>query len=747
MAEKRVVVNDLGDAPQLSPQADPRALDIYYRPGAPDIGSPAKTNPMLKLAESLGALEPVSQALFQRGFDGYTKGLEAEGEAEFNKDRLELNREEWNKKVREGLPPGANPWHERGYRRSALKQMSEDFFNDTHNAFYGEEGAEARNSNDPKVMQKFLQDQEKKLREGLGSASPLDIQEVLNPSLSQHNQSLMRTHAAYRVSEREKDFEAQASARITQFATDGLKELGPEMGPNERAFHLKDIATKINGVLYDPDTGYVVNGGQSPTNRPKGVPSKGNEILINSLKAVAIREKNPAVLEILDHITNKDGAPISKTQAGILAIESTEEHITAQKEREVRFNHWVKGLPHEERQREHTEQTWARQDVEWQRKADEFKKQEVANATEKMQEHYTKGLYAALRRSVTDPKGGQERIDAILQDAEQSFPKVAEHLHSLVHTSMKQRVDYEDNPMEVAKIRVEMSRNPLGFKAGRLQQLVESKQLTVRTMMQLADDLERNQQRGDHPYMEQPDFVHMIGKVEQMAITDDSGEGKTVASLERGVNAMGEFRDKAQEWIEKNPNGSVASFRNYMREQIDPIVQRNNPEHKKAVTAEGNKQASRGEAVVKKSQEQFQQKELERKETEKKAAKKKAEEDHRAEFNKSFKPTGKKSAETGREFLQDEKGNVATQKMITINGHPGIANGGIVNVPTIIGGKLYSDEEAIELIAKNGGKDPDTGKPLKRYYSISAAEIAAREQSARLGKEWDKLKAAEKKGK
>ncbi|MGC4097750.1 MAG: hypothetical protein QM706_11595 [Nitrospira sp.] len=104
-------------------------------------------------------------------------------------------------------------------------------------------------------------------------------------------------------------------------------------------------------------------------------------------------------------------------------------------------------------------------------------------------------------------------------------------------------------------------------------------------------------------------------------------------------------------------------------------------------------------------------------------------------FNATFKPSGRKTKE-GRPILQNSKGDVMTERTITIRGIAEINGGGITNIPTVFNGKVVSDEEAIEIMRKSKGVDPETGQQMRRYWSVKDAEIAARERSARLGRDY-----------
>jgi hypothetical protein len=98
---------------------------------------------------------------------------------------------------------------------------------------------------------------------------------------------------------------------------------------------------------------------------------------------------------------------------------------------------------------------------------------------------------------------------------------------------------------------------------------------------------------------------------------------------------------------------------------------------------------------------------------------------------------GKGAAKTseGRPIVKNEDGSVSTERTITVTDER-INGGKPTNIPTMFGGKQVSEEEAIERIARAGGKDPETGRPLPGYNSIEEAVKAAKERSENLGRQY-----------
>ena len=740
MAEKpRQVVPGLGDLPNLIPAADPRALDSYTTPGSLEYGKPATTNPLLQLSDALAKLDPTLQRFVS--IEGQKFGEEeyARGEKEFWE-----NREKWNDLIRQGvLPEGASPYYTRGLQRAALKQQAADFYAQVHADFYTTtEGAEARQANDPAVMQKFLNDRRSKfVQEHLKRGdkdlfTPLDMQEVFNPAAEQTYKTMLQTHAAYRVAEREKEYEAVVTANIDGVITRNLAQIQSTDSDEVRQQWIIRAAREADDELYNPDTGAVKNG---------MLPSKGNQILVDTITTKMMKTGNRAYKEVLDHIkTKKEGAPIGNTQYAQSKILAAEEHITDQRIKLDHLQHWRDGLEMERLSKERTREGWQKEDERWARETAHWKRQDKQEKDEEAVQIAARRIFEGLYRFDTDKKESLRVIDEAIRSVAEFSWKDAEHLRNMVHTATKQRMDYEDDPLTVANLRKDISYNPLGFKYDRLIDAVKDRLLKPSTLLQMVDDLERNKANGDHAYMRQPEFTAMLHKVEK-SMANQMGDDEFGEGALRAAEAVGDFRDLAVEWIEKNPQGSISAFRNYMRSQIQDVAERHNAAYGETQRKFRERQEALGGRIRDITGAEVGERELKRKDAEAEQQKKQqaAEEQKQHEQrqreeiernNQTFKPSGKKTSE-GRSILQDENGNIATERTTTVTDER-INYGRPTNIPTIYGGKFYSEKEARDIIAKNNGIDPDTGRKLRGYYSINDAVIAARERSDRLGKEY-----------
>jgi hypothetical protein len=211
------------------------------------------------------------------------------------------------------------------------------------------------------------------------------------------------------------------------------------------------------------------------------------------------------------------------------------------------------------------------------------------------------------------------------------------------------------------------------------------------------------------------------------------------------------FRDLAVEWLEANPNKSHAAFRNYMRQQIPDVLERSNPEYGADQQRNREQQEKKGKEIQRDAAIENRQKELDEqdaREAKEAPARAKAKQEQevkerdqreRTELESNirrYKFSGERTSE-GRKIMKDAEGNIATERTVTVTDKR-INDGRPTNIPTIYNGNFFTEKEAIEIIARNKGVDPDTGHKLKGYYSINDAVIAARERSNRLGKEYGK---------
>lgn len=99
-----------------------------------------------------------------------------------------------------------------------------------------------------------------------------------------------------------------------------------------------------------------------------------------------------------------------------------------------------------------------------------------------------------------------------------------------------------------------------------------------------------------------------------------------------------------------------------------------------------------------------------------------------------LKPTGQRAAD-GRPILRNKDGSVSTEFTVTVEDDR--LNGGRPTViPTIYDGREVSPDRAIQIVAANGGKDPDTGIYQPGFGSIDEADRFAQRRHNSNGNWW-----------
>lgn len=719
LKKPRLQVDPLGEAPRIQPQADPNSVGAYVAPRQSEVLRPTGQNAWEKLADSLHKLDPEIRKSVQQGVEMYT----AEQEAQLVSD-FKANRDKWNTAVRSGqVPLGASPHAARAVHRLMLSELADDFQNRATLEFQtGPGGASARSSNNPETVRQFLDSQSQAfraahLRDGERDLfSSLDVQDVFDSKQEQFASKLMQHHAQFRVQEVEREITETVSAATSNTIDATFASLS-EATPDEiRRAKLREAGDTISDKLYNIDHGAVRN----------GLPmQKGGDLIVDSIVARAIARQDRSVLELIDHIKRPDGPPLSLVPAHQERIRKAEEHITNLSIQEEAHQWAQEQRPYQREALHRQEGEWQKADQRWAQEVESWNDKTVNKVEGEILRSLTRRVYEGLNTS--NSRKGVSIINDAIRQAEVSLPERAESLRGLVAAAHSRKVHVEDNPQVVASIYLQMGKDPLSFDENTLAREVKNGNITVSTMRGIFDDLDRKRTQADHPLVRQPEFKEMLSQVQRGALTSPDDEYSAEGAL-RLANASSAFRDKAASWIERHPKGGMAEFREYMRDQIEPTIERANRDYgltKEAKRDEAETEKQRGEMVVKRTTEALKAREAQE------AQAKKAEKE-RLDGLKDFKPSGKKTNE-GRPILQNSKGDIMTERTITIQGIPEINGGGITNIPTVFNGRVVSDDEAVEIMKQNKGVDPETGKKMRRYWSITDAVIAARERSNRLG--------------
>lgn len=90
-------------------------------------------------------------------------------------------------------------------------------------------------------------------------------------------------------------------------------------------------------------------------------------------------------------------------------------------------------------------------------------------------------------------------------------------------------------------------------------------------------------------------------------------------------------------------------------------------------------------------------------------------------------PTGEQT-QAGRQIYKTPDGESFSEKSVTVT-HPDINDGLPTNIPSVFGGLILPEEEAVRQIVAAGGRDPETNRMLPAFNSIKEAEAAAKARS------------------
>lgn len=612
----RQQVNNL-EINKLEPSTlNPSFLDTYVRPGISEIHAPDKSNPMLKLASSLGTLQPELQELTKK----YEAKEDQEDMAKVEAD-FANNRPIWNDHIRKGtIPLGVSPYAARAAHRLYLRELSQEYHASATLAFQGEEGAAARESNNPAAMREFLSNHkakyQEKLHDGQSKAlfSPLDLQDVFTPAQEKADAELMRGHAALRVAETERQLTDSVGLSMQGVLNRTFEFFDARTATEEEATkHYATAANEISDLLHNPDHGAVVN----------GLPgSQANKLVIDHIIGESIRTGERSRLNVLDHLKTPTGAPIGNTRYALDARERAEEKISDLSMRREHFQRWKDLQPYEDATRERQAVVWNREDERYER---ELAKVTNDRSDEARQENINILQRRVLEGMRRDVKTGPAMIDQALKDLSAVDPKAAVQAENMVHELTRLRVDIQDDPQVVAALRRDIGIDPSRVTLDTLVSKVRAKEISAATMMRLAQELDQVKQDSDHQYMRGSEFKTMLTAVHTSTLLPE--DPNSPESQLAATGALSHYRDLATVWIKQHPQGSEAEFRVYMRSELPKTIEQFNPDYgNQQAKKRADDQKARGEVIVQRSRDA---------QAEREAAKVKAAEEARdAEFKR-----------------------------------------------------------------------------------------------------------------
>ena len=86
-----------------------------------------------------------------------------------------------------------------------------------------------------------------------------------------------------------------------------------------------------------------------------------------------------------------------------------------------------------------------------------------------------------------------------------------------------------------------------------------------------------------------------------------------------------------------------------------------------------------------------------------------------------------------RKRVKNKDGTTSTERSITVTDKR-LRSGLPTNIPSMFKGRQVSQENAIQKIVRNKGKDPETNRTVKSFMTIGEAVKAASKRSKSLGR-------------
>ncbi len=333
---RRVQVTGEIQPQDLQPQARP--VDTYYRPQEKPVAPPPKTNSLLQLAESLQKIQPGLDRFIEKRDKQTLERQKLEAEAMAGQLAVQ-NQSDWNASIqslrkklndpnllpqeREQLSKqlqlfqSSNPWLRIYFDKAQLSQKALEFDQTVRTEWANNP---VRDSDDPADFDRFFEDRLTQAFEGIqGKYHTRAFAEDFFPQAQKTRQALLNEHINYR----QKQVIENAKNAFSSLATtklNGFREaLQTTLVDRALAIGEMDIdgTQKLELFQKDRDTLYqqwaddLSNEARKAIQMTGGNGTEMNQILADSIIAVASETKNPKILDLARYITTRDKAKLS----------------------------------------------------------------------------------------------------------------------------------------------------------------------------------------------------------------------------------------------------------------------------------------------------------------------------------------------------------------------------------------------------------------------------------------------------
>jgi hypothetical protein len=561
-------------------------LQVRARPTQGEFMAPTRQhvpdavtdNPLSHLAGALSAVNPELQKFIKYVHDNRT-AEEVAAAFVAAQNAQAVNVRDLKEAQHRGLiPDGASPNFIRAWKSNVLKLDGERAANDWRADYYKND--DVRNSEDPKVFDKFMAEWKEKRTASLLQKDGQDqftAMEVYGSDyfkiLQQTEHQIQGEHLTFRVAERER-LAAETVGNLIQVRLDAAFDNAVDP-PNHA-----EVAAQLSDVFRNKVTGLMEYGGI------RG--SKANEILTTNLVTKAIAAGDPTILEIAKHIGPDEKASLWNTQVFREKAEAARQHIANTRfhdEERARKRAEYRGLGIEsvEAVEERARQDRAR--IEEQYISERKHREQHAKSIERHEavEPELKAIMAlhSIGGDVSSPE-----IRRHLQEILVADPATYQSLTTWLQTQARHGkvVDEHAALMTYSRLRAELSTDPGKFDSRKILKEANAGLLTASQVGELFNhvDSEKKNYR-DYPLLSTPlvnDLRSNLRGSVQSNPLDEFGEGRL-----RADKATAELNGLIVGYLKSHPKASEWDVYTAIQPMIENIARKHSPDLNEALGA------------------------------------------------------------------------------------------------------------------------------------------------------------------
>jgi len=549
----------------LQPKARP--FSTFKNPVGLNIPDAPQENSLSQLGAALSRFNPTLQNLAVQQVQ--LSNEENAATASVHQAKWAAVNMEYADAVKAGLiPAGASPAYHSAYKSKELDSKQLRFAPKLHANY---EASGLKDSDDPQAMQTFLAKEvgdyraASLMKDGSDRYTPLEIaNSKFDENLQGHVNSLMAQHIQYRTQERTRVGKEIAGQNVGLY----IEKFYDASDPNSHIAAAKAIIESVYG--------------------PTGIGTHGitkqetNNLVVDAIatKMVEMGDENVGLLA--KYIGTSQGNNLAGGTYAKNKFKEASDAIMTNKIRQANWN-WT------ERERHANEGEGVTPESEAARKAKLWKEHDAAQQRQLQDLHnkdtsdHTKAQSSA---AVSYILKGLDLRDMVNPYVKKSFDWLRDNdtsawmtMTSYVNSYKKEKTAFHDSPaseLAAAKLRYEMSRDPLGFDASRIMASANSGTINPSKVQTLMDDWDKARVHQDNPFMQNPGFTKLVEDLRKVAVKDMADQYGPGA-----INAMKveqQMRTNAYDWIAKNPQGSYLDFIKEMRAQAEPLAQDFSPQ-------------------------------------------------------------------------------------------------------------------------------------------------------------------------